>query len=141
MIGIAMFIVLSIFMMLRTFKIFDDLKQCGAIFAEYNQSPASIDTAVTLFPFSLIAYIVLSLLMGSLIASIFALLFFIPSIWVTRKQLAVFELAGTDRVNAVKALLSRVFSTSLIGILSFLFLIIYKILMIGLNSSSPVSAQ
>jgi hypothetical protein len=58
---------------------------------------------------------------------------------VSRKQQAIFELAGTDRVSAVKTSLGKVFSTALIGVLYFALSIVYNLFVIGLMSNSPVS--
>lgn len=135
---IAIFIVFSIFILLRTFRLLDELKQSQAVFVEYTVSLKAIDRAISLLPFSLVVYVLLSFLLGSLITSILALLFFIPAIFVSRKQQAVLELAGTDRVSTAKATLAKLFSTALIGILYFALSIVYNLFVIGLMSDNPV---
>lgn len=137
--AIVIFIAFSIFILLRTFRLFDELKRSQAIFAEYNVSPTPVNRAISLLPFSLVVYVLLSFLLGSLITSIVALLFFIPALLVSRKQQAIFELAGTDRVSAVKTSLGKVFSTALIGVLYFALSIVYNLFVIGLMSNSPAS--
>jgi hypothetical protein len=87
----------------------------SAVLAEFGQTRGLV-YAVALFPLGPIL-VLLSPVLGPLVAFILALGCYLPALAIARGQERALQRAGTDRVNPARAAIERSFGAALVGLI------------------------
>lgn len=108
-------VILIIFFGYMAIRIFRAVQKENEIFKEFNQSKTFAWLAL-LFPFGPIVYLVTVFRLGWLIAIVLMAACYIPSLITSRKQIKIFEYAGTDRVKNAHNAATQAFGTAIGGL-------------------------
>lgn len=108
-------IVLFITFAVMAFRVAKSVRNESAIFIEFEQ-PRTIGWLAFLFPLGPIVYFALVYRIGWLPSIVLMAACYLPSLISARKRIAVFERAGTDRVNKAKDASFQAYGTSIAGL-------------------------
>lgn len=119
MLGIGLSILLFVFFVVMTCRVFPGVRRQAVVLAEFRQgqSPAYLSLLFPLGPPILVlgSYYLSVLIAG--LAVLAALACYVPCMIIARRQVRALDKAGTDRVQKAQGALNLAFGTALAGVI------------------------